>query len=231
VRWHGGVDTAGRPYDYGTSRDGRLRLLRLAPAATLTSPLAVTDTFQVPVYDVPELEALDGRGEIRASMPVPFAPRVVRYLDPRDYVWWGVNRDYEIVQQTFGGDTVLIIRRAFVPVTVTQAEVDSALAPMRGFVARGGRIRGPDSPPVKPAFRWIATDDQGWLWVCPYTVAADQDRVLDVFDPTGRYLGRVRLPFQLAPVLPPVFRGGAVYAVTRDSLGVSHVVVGQVIKH
>jgi hypothetical protein len=53
VRWHGGVDTAGRPYDYGTSRDGHLRLLRLAPATTLTSTLAVTDTFQVPAYDVP----------------------------------------------------------------------------------------------------------------------------------------------------------------------------------
>jgi hypothetical protein len=173
VRWHGGVDTAGRPYDYGTLRDGHLHLLRLVSAGTFTSTLAVTDTFEVPVYDVPELEVLDGRGEILASAPVPFAPRMVRYLDPRDYVWWGVNRDYEIVQQTFGGDTVRIIRRTFVPVTVTQAEADSALAPMRGFLARGGRIRGPDSPPVKPAFRWITTDDQGWLWVCPYTEPAD----------------------------------------------------------
>jgi len=231
VRWHGGVDTAGRPYDYGVSRERQLRLLRLESAKTLPSTLAVADTFHVPVYEKPELEVLDARGQIRASMPVPFAPEIVRYLDPRDYVWWGLNRDYEIVQQTFEGDSVRIIRRIFAPVAVTQADLDSALGPMQVFVGRGGRIRGPSSPPVKPAFRWITTDDQGWLWVCPYTQPADQDRVLDVFDPSGRYLGRVRLPFQLTPLPLPVFRGGMVYGVTRDSLGVNHVVVGRVTKH
>ena len=92
-------------------------------------------------------------------------------------------------------------------------------------------MRGPESPPVKAAFQWITADDQEWLWVCPYSKPADQDRVLDVFDPSGRYLGRVRMPFQLAPLPLPVFRNGMVYGVTRDSLGVNHVVVGQVTRH
>jgi hypothetical protein len=52
--------------------------------------------------------------------------------------------------------------------------------------------------------------------------------VFDVFDPGGRYLGAVRLPFTHNSV--PIFRNNALYAVTVDELEVPYVVRARIVK-
>jgi len=54
------------------------------------------------------------------------------------------------------------------------------------------------------------------------TARQDDDRVFDVFDPEGRYLGRARSNFTV--VGTPVLRGERLYSVTRDENDIPFVV-------
>ena len=46
----------------------------------------------------------------------------------------------------------------------------------------------------------------------------------DIFDPAGRYLGRVESPELLDATVVPAFQGDQMYAVTRDDDDVPYVV-------
>jgi hypothetical protein len=52
--------------------------------------------------------------------------------------------------------------------------------------------------------------------------------LFEVFDPEGRYLGRVLLPFRLASV--PVIRGDVLVGVTENELEVPFVVRARIVK-
>jgi hypothetical protein len=48
--------------------------------------------------------------------------------------------------------------------------------------------------------------------------------VFDVFEPDGRYLGRVDAPEGFSVFPQPIFRGDRIWAVLRDELDVAYVV-------
>lgn len=97
----------------------------------------------------------------------------------------------------------------------------------------GGRAPdGADMPEHRPLFAALWSDGAGRLWVAPWT--GDESSTvdgLDVFDPRGRYLGRVISGFPLRPSRPaPILRGDRIWAVTEDSLGVQYVVRGRIVR-
>ena len=56
-------------------------------------------------------------------------------------------------------------------------------------------------------------------------------RLFDLFDGQGRYVGMLRLPFDLRNSVPaPIVREGVLYGVTSDEIGVLFVVRGRVVK-
>ncbi|HEX7117888.1 MAG TPA: hypothetical protein VF212_03825 [Longimicrobiales bacterium] len=97
---------------------------------------------------------------------------------------------------------------------------------------------------MKPPFRDVFVGADGRLWVLLHTPAvavdveppADDGRsripparwrepvVFDVFEPDGRYLGRVRAPDDFSTHPAPFFRGDDVWAVVRDELDVQYLV-------
>jgi hypothetical protein len=221
--WFGGVDTANRLYDYAFTRDG-MAIVRFTSAGVSVETIEPVDTFSVPRIDTAELLIRDGKGELRASMAVPFSHEMVRHVDPRGHIWYGVNDHYRIIQRHLAGDTVRIIEREHTLLPVTEEEVETALEALRGFRERGWSVEGPGSPAHKPAYVWMTTDNLGYLWIYPHTRPEDEGRILDVFDPEGRYLGRVRSAFRLETHYRPIIRADQLYTVIRDSLGVSYVV-------
>lgn len=52
----------------------------------------------------------------------------------------------------------------------------------------------------------------------------------DVFDPEGRYLGVVEVPFGLQMFTAPIVRGATLYGVTGDEFGVPYLVIARVVK-
>jgi hypothetical protein len=103
---------------------------------------------------------------------------------------------------------------------------------------------GPGIPDTKPPFSTLVTSDEGRVWV---TIPQPGERipedeldeprpgpdgslrpirrwreplVFDVFEPDGRYIGRVRAPTGFGMNPSPIIRGDTVWAVHRDDLGV-----------
>jgi hypothetical protein len=215
--WPGGFLRSGELYDYAWSFDGASHLVRVQgeeePADSVVLPQYEAEMF--------ELILNDGRSRVRGG--VPFTPRLSWTLDSRGYLWHGVSDRYRFVQQRLGGDTVRIVEREYTPARVTDSERKEAIDGMEWFTKQGGKIDASRIPGTKPAFRSLQVDDRGYVWVAALVDEAQPD-ALDVFNPEGRYLGRVALPEGLSRYPAPVIRGDRIYAVVRDELDVPYVV-------
>jgi len=225
-RWPGGYDDQGFFYnflpDFGA--DFRFVLVRF------DSTLRALDTIPIPSYDGETYDYTSPDGNNSLSTGVPFAPFRVWQFQPGHAMWQGVNDRYRIVERSLEGDTLLVIEREYTPVDVTGADRDSALAGLEWFTKEGGKIDPSRIPETKPAYTAFFRDRVGNLWVLPFTTTARQGRVVDVFDPGGRYLGRLDLPFELETSPWPIVTDRYLYAVTEDELGVQYVVRGRIEK-
>jgi hypothetical protein len=210
-----------------TMRDGDFEavLVRYAP------DMQPIDTLAIARYDGDEeyFELATDGGRMRAS--VPFGAGLVWDLDPRGFFWVAPNTaTYEVSQVSLTGDTLLTIRRPSEPHPVTSAEVDSAVATMKWFTDQGGKVDRSKFPTTKPAINRVLAPGDGHVYVEPVTGEFGSGHLrtsasLDVFDPTGRYLGRLDLPEGMRTSNPePVFHGDHVLAVVRDELDVPYVV-------
>lgn len=208
-------------------RDGEFRPVLLDYDAAMQ----VTDTLELPTYAGEPLnfELESEHGKISAS--VPYAPALAWDLDPAGYFWVAPNTaDYRVHQVDFRGDTLLTLERSYEPVPVSSAEVDSAVASMTWFTEQGGRIDRSKFPAVKPALSRLFVLGEEYVAVRPVTGEFGSGweasgSALDLFDRSGRFLGRITLPDGLQVANPePILRGDALYAVLRDELDVPYVV-------
>ena len=214
VPFPGGFDHAGGLYDTGLhATTGEVALIRFGPEPESS------DTFPLPEYEMEQFHIPQ-----RVSFGVPFAPRLIWQFDRRGYLWHGVSDRYRVVQQRLGGDTVRIIGREYTPISVTAADRARALEGLEWFISQGGTVVPSRIPNEKPAYQDIRVDDAGYLWVRPTTAEPEQGRAFDVFDPDGRYLGRVHSDVTIPRYRPMLIRGDFVYAVVTDELDVPYVV-------
>ncbi|MGH7699372.1 MAG: efflux RND transporter permease subunit, partial [Gemmatimonadales bacterium] len=223
TRWLGGLGTDGAIYELHHDFGSFDRPVLLRYDSTLASP----DTLRLPpAGDIPRFEL--ARSGMRMTAGVPYAPFQLRYIDRRGYLWSGLSAPYRIHQSHLGGDTIRIVEKAYEPIPVSAEDKDSAVARLKWFTDQGGKIDPSRIPDVKPALDDYFVDDRGNLWVDPVTGREDDDRVFDLFDSEGRYLGRVRSDFPIAG--EPVFRGDRLYAVTRDEDDIPYVVRVRIVR-
>lgn len=234
----------GRVYeqsDIGTYPDLRPILLSLdvrpgsasagdASQAAMGSPRSDADTVLLPLPAqglLPDLFVFaNSQGEAVASMPIPFSPSAIYHLDSRGYVWHGHGSEFRIFQLTLAGDTPMELTLNTTPPPVTEDNREEWLASEIAVLwsSRGWPYDTERIPEVKPFFEEIYVDLEGYLWV---SVPADGSEVaFEVFDPTGRHLGRVQAGgFERLSWVPPVVRGGRLYLAGRDELDVERVYV------
>lgn len=216
--WPGRFDRQGRLWDVATGSGGMAgppALLRLDPAS------GRTERFPLPAFTPPQFTS--ARGPVHVAAPVPYSPELAWALDAEGRVWSGVTDRYRLALHQPGGDTVRVVRHAAAPVPVAASERDSVPAQLRWFTDQGGRVDLSRVPKHKPAFRSVRTDDRGWLWVRPSLPAGERNAAFDVFDPQGRYHGRVSLPIPHEDGMPLVIRGDRIYAVLLSDAGVPQV--------
>lgn len=218
--WPGGFDRNGKLHDLVVSmRPGSPPMEGLARFDRQLEP---EDTFARPPFVGETFELRMGNNIMIAG--VPFAPRLVWELGPDGDIWLGVSDQYRLHRVNYDGDTLRIVERDFEPVEVTEADREEGMERLQRFIDRGGVIDETLIPTTKPAFRDLMVDDEGYLWVRPTAEAGEEDHLFDLFDPEGRYLGRIRSPFPVAPSAPMLMRGDTILAVTEDELGVGYVV-------
>jgi sugar lactone lactonase YvrE len=230
VPWPGGFDAAGRLYDVANvaGPNANAWTVGLIAFQVDSQDPVPADTFQIPDYEGDTFVALNRQGQRSMSIPVPFAPRLVWHFEPRGALWAAVTGRYRIARINAAGDTTRIVERASRPAPVTTADREEAIANLEWFTAQGGKIDPARIPATKPAIRSFFTDPDGYLWVQPVTTMEDHGYLVDLFDPDGRYLGELRLPFGLG-YFPPLIIGDQLYAITQDELEVQYVVRARIV--
>jgi hypothetical protein len=222
IPWPGGIDTAGYFYNAiprPVSGGFEWALVRYDSAMT---PL---DTLIPPRQMVRhQFEHRSGPGSMM-SASVPFTPSMAWRLTRAGDFWVIHTGTYELFRQAARGDTIRVVTKPFETVPVTSAEKDSALARLKWFTDQGGKVDRSRIPDVKPAVQGFQVGEDGYLWV--NAVQADtgaQRRVFEIFDPEGRFLGELRLPFDLMSRPAPILRRDHLIGVTQDDAGVPYIV-------
>ncbi len=221
--WRGGFDDAGSFYTYAplAGEDVRFALVKFDRA------LQPVDTILPPRYagEEPFFELRSGDSWTRAG--VPFTPGLEWQLARNGNVWFALTGEYRLGELTQAGDTLRVITREFTRFPVTGADIDSAIADLEWFTSQGGKIDRSKFPGTKPAIERFFLDEAGNIWVIPVVEGGGRERggTWDIFDPQGRYLGRLTTPVVINSFPPPLFRDGMIYAVTPNELDVPYVVV------
>ena len=209
---------------------------------------AAIDTLAPPEYgfDPPRLPA---RGERSSSNnPVPFSPRVVWTMSPTRAVVSGISESYRFELRQPDGSITVIEKAPWDPVPVEEDEARwhrKFLILMNRLVEPGWVWRGPPVPGHKPAYSQFVCDRNHRIWIIRpgpgerveggtedspdvmdfWRNPLWRDTVLvDVFEESGRYLGRVKPPPGIRFFLPQAYiDGDMVIAVVEAADGVSYV--------
>lgn len=224
----GGFDPLGR-YNVVLPSGGLTRMARFDqsydPIDTITMP---EDPEEGEFF---EYVSETGTSTMRAS--VPFQGFMTWRNSPAGTVWTLLSGSYQLTEMTSGGEVLRRVSKEHHPIPVTDEEREQAIANLEWFTRQGGTIDPSRFPGSKPSTASFFIDDESNLWVEREVAAADEDderRLFDIFDAEGRFLGMVRLPFPLRSSPHPIMRGGVLYGVTSDEMGVPYVVRGRVVK-
>lgn len=225
--WPGGFDGAGQFYTYGIDPEAEEFGLVMVRYDSGLQPI---DSVAPPEYPG-EREFFELRNDqsfMRTG--VPFTPSLEWMLRDGHY-WAALTGEYRIFELDWNGDTLRSISREYEPVPVTAADIDAAMEGFEWFISQGGKVDPSRIPSTKPAIDEFTVDDEGNLWVLREPESeAEEGHPFDVFDPEGRFLGQVRLPFPAKMYPPPIIRGGYFYAITEDDLEVPYVVRARIVK-
>lgn len=215
------------PWLGGFSRDGRLWDAMVLPeqgAALVAIGAGGTPRDTLPLA----LPALDHPRRGSIELPLPYAPRALWTFDPRGFVWLANSHEYRLAQITLDGDTARVVTLDRTPPPLSAEQTDSVRRYGRNLEAEFGvSVRDDMIPSSAAMLRWFFVDDTGHLFVARAT--SDPVRWLDAFDPEGRYLGEVELPFALHPGFKPLVRDGSLYGLTEDLVGAPVVVRGRIL--
>ncbi|HEX6306821.1 MAG TPA: 6-bladed beta-propeller [Longimicrobiales bacterium] len=196
-------------------------------------------------YESPTLTAERRSGNNRSvsASGVPFWPSALSAMNRNGELIGGIADRYAVLTWHDDG-TVLRVERDVAAVPVAEAEAAAAreriTRNMQNLDANW-RWDGPQPPATKPAFTEIRIADDNRVWVRisqpgvrqPPDPAAEPDArgrmpveqwvepmVYEVFEPSGDYVGTVRLPDRFRVM---VMRGGRVWGVLRDEYDVQYV--------
>ncbi|HEX2166207.1 MAG TPA: 6-bladed beta-propeller [Longimicrobiales bacterium] len=219
--WPGGFDAAGNYYAVVPQMDEEGFRVALVRYDTAFTP---RDTLMAPV-DPNERDFFrltsPGGGGLMAG--IPFQGGLSWRLSPDGTIWGLFTDEYRLFELGPTGDTLRTVTREFEPLAVTDEDREAARENLKWFTDQGGRVDMSRLPSSKPPVRRFFFADDGAIWVEREAGPDDQGRHFDIFDPTGRYLGILDLPFSLTGSAP-IIRDGRLYGITADELGVQYVV-------
>jgi 6-bladed beta-propeller len=221
--WPGAFDRTDRLVDVALDANGTPAIIRLDTA------FVPTDTMGLPEVRPEHRVAFRRGGRMMMSMLDPFAPQPSWAPAPDGGIVLGEGREYLLHRINFDGDTVMSMALQRVPIRVTAAERDSALAAFQAnaeFAEGATPDRRPRANSTKPAHGSIFIDDEDHTWV---RAEVRGQWGWDLMDSRGRYLGRIPVPLPEGARLATV-RGGRLVLVGHVD-GVPTIVVYDVLPH
>lgn len=229
VPWPGGFDRAGRLYDVGVvPADGGEVAQAIVRLGTDLSP---SDTLPLPPFqaDFFEVASVDRGNRSVQRANVPFTGSQVWRVDPEGSLWTAVTDRYRLYRHRPGGDTARVVEREQRPVAVTAPEMAEMVDSYQWFTDLGGKLDRSRIPDSKPPLNGFFFSPDGYLWTIP-SRASGEPASFDIFDPAGKYLGRIAGAEGLLAAPVPVIRDGLLAAVAQDTDGVPLVILMRIEK-
>ena len=229
------------PYPGGFDRVGRFNVYiryRLQEAYTwgmarFDQSFTPIDTIPIPKSPVKGkfFEYVSDDGSSRTSIGVPFQASFHWRFAPKGNLWTLLADRYELVEITTSGEVLWRVTKEHKSLPVTAADRREYEEDRKWFTNQGGKIDWSRVPATKPAVVTFFCDDDGNLWVEQRAEnSEDEGYLFDIFDPEGRYLGTLRLPFSLQVSRDTIVRNGILYGETTDELGAPVLVRARVVK-
>ena len=227
-----------RPYSGGFDFGGRYNAVVVffhefsmtQAMARFDQSLAPLDTIAIPEASV-EREAfthvrdLGGGRSSSIAESIPFQGSFEWRFSPTGNLWTLTTKEYELVELSPDGEILRKVTKEHDSVPVSEEEMADVREEFQWFINLGGMVDWSRIPNTKPAVVSFFCDDEGNLWVKrEAAIPEDEGRLFDLFDPEGRFLGELRLPFPLHSDPEPIVRDGMLYGVTTTDLGAPNVV-------
>ena len=227
------------PYPGGFDPLGRYNALVLNISEEVSFAMARFDQFHTPIDTIPlpqqpggseffELREEGGGSTVRAD--IPFQGSLDWRYCPSGNLWTLKTDQYELAETDGRGRTLRRVTKEHESIPVTASDLQQVEDDLEFFTRMGGEIdwsRIPQTKPVAVSF-FCDTEDNVWVKQAARNIE-DEDLIFDVFDPEGRFLGALELPFPLFSSPEPILRNGQLYGATLDEAGVPFVVKGRVV--
>ena len=152
-------------------------------------------------------------GNGMTSIPTGWEIGPVWIIDRDGNFYFGRSDSYEIRVVSAENKHFRTIQRTWRPVPVTDEEI--AERKQRYTNSPKEIVDQIEFPKQKPSFSRFIFDDKQNLWIRIFAAKSTEDRTFDVFDPEGKYLYQVDLPFY-----PAVFKDGKIYAIKGNEDGI-----------
>jgi hypothetical protein len=131
------------------------------------------------------------RGGMRASYNIPYAPSFFGHPDGFGGALSGWTGDFQLAVLPEWKDSSRIFSLRIDPMPLSSGLRDSAVTIYQKNPQLAGIAKVSDIPDHAPAFTWVSRDPAGDFWV---QSGLRRSPRLDLFDPSGVYLGRVAPP-------------------------------------
>ncbi len=141
----------------------------------------------------------------------PFSPEICWALTVEDEVVCGFSDDYELKVFSSDGKLIRIIRKDYVPVRITQDEIERAKKTLPGPM-------GLEIPKNHVAYRDLTIDEEGRCYVRSWEKnPGTKEYYLDIFDSEGIYIAKVPIDVNLNR--NSVWKKNKLYTIEEDEEG------------
>ena len=223
--WNGGFLSDGRYFDWGLDRE-RGPNPNQSTGLTTFYPIQ----FSPPdIYDtLPSLEFVAGT---TSEGRLLIGRKGLMLAQAKDgSVWFAHTDEYTLYRRSIEGDTTLAFSIPSRPAAEPVTEMDSLISRYRGSGSSLEYTRE-NFAPFRRLVTRVLTDDAGYIYVLPEEEGVPEGTVVDVFDDSGVYLGRMEFGATVLTLGPPPYvTRDHIYAVVNDEFEVPFVVRWRIVR-
>lgn len=187
-------------------------------------PIRFSPSFEradsLPPLEFTQETTSDGKPQIN------FSGMITGVVGTSGDTWFAHTREYRIQRRSPAGDTTLVFSLPAVAATIDERDRESVRSLFDGAPQQQLQAILDELPEARPIVNRLLHDGDGHILVLADVDGVPSGSIVDVFEDSGQYLGRMNLPMPVPVYPPPVVAHATqehLFIVTKDELDVSYV--------